>query len=248
MNSSTPEPSARRSAGRTIAIVAGTCLGLLAVASVALGGALVGLHSTQRDGDGFYATGQKTLETPTHALVADKIDVGTDGPGWLFRKSRLGTIRVTANGAQAKPVFVGIARTSQVASYLRGVAQDEITDLQVDPLSVTYDRRPGSATPAAPASQSFWASHAGGSGRQTVTWPVQKGNWAVVIMNADGTSGVQAGVSVGAKAGFLVWLGAGLLAVGAILAAGAMTCYLGGRRRKPRAIAADAGAAALVTP
>ena len=247
MNTSTSEPPAGRSAGRFIAAVAGTVLGLLAVATVALGGALVGMHSTQRDADGFYSTGQKTLATPTHALVADKIDVGTDGPGWLFRKSRLGTVRVTAGGTAAKPVFVGIARTSQVGAYLRGVAQDEITDLKVDPLSVAYDRRPGTVTPGAPDGQPFWASHASGSGRQSVTWPVQKGNWAVVIMNADGTPGVQARVSVGAKAGFLVWLGAGLLGLGALFAAGAVACYFGGRKSKPAPAVADSGSAQLVT-
>jgi hypothetical protein len=249
MNSSAnPSVNPGRSAGRFIAIVAGTLLGLLAVAVVALGAVLVGMHSTKRDADGFYATGTKTLETPTHALVADKIDVGTDGPGWLFRKSRLGTIRVTARGTPAKPVFVGIARTSQVDAYLRGVAQDEISDLEVDPLSVTYHRRPGAATPAAPAELAFWASRASGSGRQSVTWPVQKGDWAVVVMNADGRPGVQVPVSVGAKAGFLVWLGAGLLGLGGILAAAATACYFGGRTRKSRAIAADAGVPSPATP
>jgi hypothetical protein len=188
MNSSTPEAGTSRSAGRYIAIVAGSILAALAVTFVTLGGALVGMHSTKRDGDGYYATGQKTLATPTHALVADKLDA--NGPAWLFRKSRLGTIRVEATGTAAKPVFVGVAR---------------------------------------------------------VTWPVKKGNWAVVIMNADGTAGIETPVSVGAKAGFLVWLGAGLLGLGALFAAGAAACYFTGRKPKPRAAAADTGAAQLVT-
>ena len=159
MTTSTTGPPPGRSAGRFIAVVAGTILGLLAVTSVALGGALVGMHSTKRDADGFYATGQKTLATPTHALVADKLDAGTDGPGWLFRKSRLGTdprrgerARRRSRSSSASPA------RPQVDAYLRGVAQDEITDLEVDPLSVTYDRRPGTATPGAPGAQQFWAS------------------------------------------------------------------------------------------
>jgi hypothetical protein len=244
MNLTTPESSPNRSAGRVIAGVAGWILAALAVTFVSLGAGLLGIHSTKRDSQGFYATGQKTLQTPTHALVADKLDA--NGPGWLFRKSRLGTIRVQATGTSAKPVFVGVAKTSQIDAYLRGVAQDELTDFEVDPFSVDYKRRPGSATPAAPGSQAFWASRASGSGRQTLTWPVEQGNWAVVIMNADGSSGVQAGVSVGAKAGFLAWVGGALLALGALFAAWAAMIYLGLRRR-PQADAISAGVARPVT-
>jgi hypothetical protein len=229
-----PQPPAGRSAGRIIAITAATLLGALAVTFVALGGGLVGLHALKRNGDGFYATGQKTLKTPTYALVADKLDA--NGPSWLFGKNRLGTIRVAANGTPAKPIFIGVARTAQVDTYLRGVAQDEIGDFDIDPFSVSYDRHPGTAAPAAPAGQSLWAARATGSGRQTLTWRVREGNWAVVVMNADGSQGVQTDVSVGAKAGVLVWVGAGLLALGALFAAWAAILSIGLRRR-PRAIA-----------
>jgi hypothetical protein len=239
---------AGRSGGRFLALVAGTILGLLAATSLALGGALVGVHQTKRDAGGFYATRAKTVETPTRALVSGDLDVGTDGPGWLFRKSRLGKIRVTARGTPANPVFVGIAPTGKVDAYLRGVAQDEIVDLEIDPFSVGYHRRPGTAVPAAPTAQAFWASHASGSGRQTVTWAVQKGDWAVVIMNADGSAGVRAPVSVGAKAAFLIWLGAGLLGLGALFAVGAGACYLGSRAPRARPSAAGTRAAELVTP
>jgi hypothetical protein len=63
-----------------------------------------------------------------------------------------------------------------------------------------------------------------------MTWPVKRGDWSVVIMNADGSPGVSAGVSVGAKLGFMLWLGAGLVAVGAILAAGGGAAVLVARR------------------
>ena len=244
-DTTTRESGANRSAGRVIAGVAGWILAALAVTFVVLGGALLGMHSSKRDSQGFYSTGKARLHTPTHALVADKLDA--NGPGWLFRKSRLGTIRVQATGIVGKPVFVGVAKTSQVDAYLRGVAQDQMTDFEVDPFSVDYERRAGTAVPAAPGSRSFWASRTSGSGRQTLTWPVEKGDWAVVIMNADGSAGVQAGVSVGAKAGFLVWLGGGLLALGALFAAWAATIYLGLRRGRSRAGAMGAGVARPVT-
>ena len=245
MNPTTHESGANHSAGRVIAGVAGWILAALAVTFVVLGGALLGMHSTKRDSQGFYATGKAKLHTPTHALVADKLDA--NGPGWLFTKSRLGTIRVQATGTSAKPIFVGVAKTAQVDAYLRGVAQDELTDFDVDPFAVDYERRPGTAVPAAPGSRAFWASRTGGSGRQTLTWPVEKGNWAVVIMNADGSAGIEAGVRVGAKAGFLVWVSGGLLALGALFAAWAATIYFGLRRGRPRPGVTNSGRVRPVT-
>jgi hypothetical protein len=206
-----------RSGSRIALTVAGSVVAVLAAVTLACGGALVVVQQTQRDGNGFYTSEARTLTTPTHALVSDELDFGTDTPDWLFRKGRLGAVRVTATGTARKPIFVGVARTSQLDAYLRGVARDEIADFEVRPFSVNSTRRPGAATPATPTSQSFWAATAVGTGRQTATWTVREGRWGVVVMNADGASGVVTDVSVGAEAGFLLWLGVGLLTAGAIV-------------------------------
>ena len=245
MTTTAPEDRASRSTGRVIATTAGWTLAALAVTFVILGGALIGIHETKRDAHGFYATGKKTLQTPTHALVADKLDA--NGPGWLLRESRLGTIRIQATGSAEKPVFVGVAKTAQIDSYLRGVAQDEVADFDVDPFSVEYERRAGSATPGIPSGQSFWASKASGSGRQTLTWPVEKGNWGVVIMNADGSAGVRTGVSIGARTSFMIWAGAALAATGLLFGAAAAACFLGGRPPRRRSPAFEPRAGQPVT-
>ena len=166
-------------------------------------------------------------------------DIGSDGPGWLFHRARLGTIRVTATGTETTPIFVGIARKADVNRYLAGVAHDEVTDFEVDPVSITSARRTGSETPAPPTDQSFWARSDTGPGRQAMTWPVKRGDWSVVIMNADGSPGVSTGVSVGAKLGFMLWLGASLVAVGAILAAGGAAILVARRTPAPPPARAD---------
>jgi hypothetical protein len=246
MTSSVTGPRSSRSGGHIAAIVTGTVVLVIAAAALLGGGVVIAADTTQRDSDGYYASGVEKLTTPTHALVSNGLDVGTAGPDWLFRQARLGTVRVTASGTASKPIFVGIARKRLVGRYLRGVGHDEITDFEVDPLSVTTVRRPGVAAAAAPAAESFWARSASGSGRQTMTWPVQKGAWAVVIMNADGSRGVSSGVSVGAKLGFMRSLGIGLLIVGVILAAGGAVAIVMGMRR-PRPPASATGTATQLT-
>lgn len=223
-------PKAGLGTGQVSLIVIGALTGLLALALLAGGGVLAWANGTQRNADGFYATGVKSFATPTYALVSDGLDVGRDGPDWLFRGGRLGTVRVTATGDEAHPIFVGIGRKPAVASYLRAVSHDEVTDFEVDPFAVSYARRPGRTAPAAPADQKLWAVKASGVGQQTVTWPVKKGDWAVVVMNRNAAPGVRTDVSVGAKVPLMLWLGISLLGAGGILAAvGGTAIFFGAR-------------------
>jgi hypothetical protein len=230
----TPTPTTNGSgSGRVALIVLGAVLVLISLVPVVAGGALVGAHATQRDGDGYYASGHNPVATSTRALYSDELEVGTDGPDWLFEDGRLGTLRLTASGTQDNPVFVGIARRAEVNAYLRGVERDEITDFELDPFSIDAKRHAGTAAPAPPAAQRFWAESATGVGEQSIAWPMQEGDWAVVIMNADGSPGVATEVSVGAKVGFILWLGVGILIVGGALLAGGIVAIVAGSR-KPR--------------
>jgi len=222
-----PHPMTRRTSGtRTAGIIV-----FLVAALIASGGAaLVGVHRGA-DADGFHTTGAGTLATPTAAFVSDGVDLGDD-PTWLFRNGHLGTLRVDAAGSNGKPVFVGIARESQVDAYLRGVAVDRVTDFDAHPLTVTTDRRPGGALAAAPVTQRFWARSSTGSGPRSISWPVESGSWSVVVMNADGSPGVRARVDVGVKVPLILWVGVGLLVAGAALGVtGATLVYLGRSRR-----------------
>lgn len=228
--------------------VAGACLLLLGLVSLGAGGVLLAVHATQRDSAGFYASGSNPIATPTHAFVAEDLNVGTHGPGWLFHRGRLGTLRVTATGTTEKPVFVGIARRDRVAAYLDGVAYDEIRDFELDPFSMTTRRHPGTTAPAPPSGRSMWSASASGVGSQSLRWHVQGGDWAVVLMNADGTPGVVTNVGVAAKLGFLPWLGAGVIVLGVGLGAGGAVMLIAGGGRLRRGSTHLDAAAATETP
>jgi hypothetical protein len=218
------------SAGRRTATALGVLALAVAVVGLVGGAALIAVQSTHRESDGYYESGTTALATPTRGFTSEGLDIGSDGPTWLFRRARLGTIRVTATGTAATPIFVGIARKTAVDRYLARVAHDEVTDFEVDPLSISSTRHPGSRAPGPPTAQPIWASSESGSGPQTLTWPVERGDWSVVVMNADGSPGVSSDVSVGARLGFLLWLGIGVVAGGALFAVAGSTAILAARR------------------
>jgi hypothetical protein len=218
---------------RIVLVVVGAVTVLLGLAALAGGGVAVAVHETQRDDDGYYSSAANPFATPTHALVSNGLDVGAGDAAGLVGDDRLGTIRVAATGSE-KPIFVGVGRESDVAAYLRGVEHDRVTDFELDPFAYESERRPGTTTPTAPADGGIWAATASGNGAQTLTWPVEEGDWSVVVMNADGSRGVEADVSVGAKVGVVLWVGVGLLVVGAIVAIGGAALLIFGFRTPPR--------------
>jgi hypothetical protein len=219
--------------------VLGSVSALIGVVALVGGGTLVGIHTTKRDGEGFYSSKSNAIGTPTHALVSD-VDVGTD-KSWVFRKGRLATIRITASGTTRKPVFVGLAREAQISAYLHGVAHDEVTDFDLEHVRTKRMRHAGDLTPPAPVAEHFWRRSASGAGRQVIRWPVESGRWSVVVMNADGTPGVHTRVAIGAKVGFVLWLGIALLAVGTpFVAGGAFAVYRGARPRRSSSTAVRA--------
>jgi hypothetical protein len=223
---------------RRALIVLGACLALIGVTAVVGGGLLLHLHSAKTDKAGFYASGFHPLRTPTSALVAEKLAIGADRSSWPFRKRLLGTFRVTATGSTARPVFVGVARQAQVDRYLRGVRYDEIADFDLGPFSVTKHRHGGSARASRPDARGIWTASATGTGKQSVRWHVQRGDWAIVVMNADGTPGVATSVSVAAKLPILFWLALALVTGGSLVAVGGGLLLVAGavRRAGPEAI------------
>jgi hypothetical protein len=217
-------------AGRIALLVAGGLLALVSLGLLAGGGTLLWAHTTQRDDDGFYSTRFERFESDGYAIRSDDLDLSTDGPDWLFDEGRLGTIRLNAaSGNPDKELLIGIGPKNVVETYLRGVEHDVVVDVTVDPFEVEYRPQPGSRPLPTPGTQEFWATVA----NRRLEWEVMEGDWVAVVMNADGSRGVVADVSVAAKSDLILWVAIGLLAAGLLLGALATLPIVRGSRSRP---------------
>jgi hypothetical protein len=230
-----PPAVARAPGGRAGRVAGGAVLAALGVSALAGGGALVGVHATQRDGDGFYAADPSELSTPANALVSDDLHVDLDGATWLVDDGRLADLRLSATASRDGPVFVGVGPRDEVDAYLRGVprAPADFGDGRAGAVA------PGARTPAPPAAQGFWERAASGSGRQTIVWPMASGDWSAVVMNADGAAGVRVEAQVAARTDLALWLGIVVLAAGGALAAAGAALIVSGRRTPGQATRDD---------
>jgi hypothetical protein len=228
-------PAPRRSGGRIAALIASGVAALLAVGFIAAG-ALLLWGDSKKDSEGYLSTGKDRYAASTYALASDNLDIDLDGAGWIVDRDDLGKVRLKVQSSAGKPVFVGIARTSDVSDYLRGTAYTAVTDVDYSPFHASYrdHDRSGVRPPALPADQDFWAAAAHGPGTQTVAWDLQDGDWSIVVMNADGSRGVDTDITAGAKVPFLGTLGwvsfGGALVL--LIAAGTLV-YLGVRTPRP---------------
>jgi hypothetical protein len=201
--------------GSRIALaITGTIASLIAVALVA-GGALALWGDSQKDNDGYVRTDTERFTADTRALATDNLDVDLGDADWLAQSDDLGRIEVTAQSRDGKPVFVGIARTSDVERYLAGVPYTTVNDIDVDPFSADYERHSGNRHPVAPEHAGIWVESSQGTGKQSMDWKIDDGDYSVVVMNADGSLGVDADVSTGANIPFLDALGWSAIGSGA---------------------------------
>ena len=180
-NVATGRPARGPHGGKLAAIVASGLLALLSLGFLAGGGLLLWADS-KKDDQGYISTGTERFSTDTSALVTENLDLDLDGAESLVDDGVYGKVRVTAESDEGKPVFVGIARTSDVSDYLRGSSHDVITDVEFSPFHAGYDTRAG-RTPAAPGERKIWAATAQGDGEQALTWDVRDGDWSVVVMS-----------------------------------------------------------------
>lgn len=197
--------------GRIVSLVLGAVAALVGLGVLLAGAGILVATAVARDDDGFFHTSTERLATGTYALTSEEIDLGAEpGPGdWAPR--RWATVRLRVESATAQEVFVGVAAPGDLAGYLDGVPHAVVDDVEFDPFRVRYDVVAGSRAPAEPAGQGFWVTSASGAGVVELTWDVEPGRWAIVVMNADASRGVDVEASIGVRIPALPWIGLGLL-------------------------------------
>ena len=231
-------------------LVVGALVALVSFGLVVAGGGLAIAQAFARDDDGFYRTPTGRFASEGVAVTSATIDLtvhAVDGERGRLGDWDLGVVsRIRAHAADGGRLFIGIGRTADVQAYLDGAAYDEVREVRFDPFDVDYRRHAGTATVVPPGDSPIWTAKTVGSGRQQLTWPLADGAWTAVVMNADGSPGVSADVSVGAKTDLLVAITIGLLAGAGVLGLAALALLAGGLAigRAPQAVTPEAGTAA----
>jgi len=224
------------SAGKIILLVLGIIGLLVSISLLVGGGTLLWADKTIKDSEGFYTTRTIRIEKDSHAIVTGPADIDIDVAwdwGWGWDLGDLVTFKVEGSGNDpSNQIFIGVARESDIDTYLSGVEYDEVTRLHIYPYRVDYQNHPGSIVPEAPTSQTFWTESAYGSGTQALEWELESGSHSLVIMNDDGSAGVDMDIVLGAKVPLLFGVGVGLLVVGIVgLFISMWVIYLAVRRR-----------------
>lgn len=225
------------SKGSRIALTVTGALASLVATALVVGGIAAVWGDAQKDSDGYLTTHTQRFEASTRALASDNLDVDLGDADWLADTDDLGKLKVTAESRDDKSLFVGVARTGDVEKYLSGVPHTTVDDVEVSPFEADYTRHAGNRHPVSPEHAGIWAASSHGKGEQAIDWEIEDGDWSIVVMNADGSLGVDADISAGASIPFLDELGWSAIGSGAfalVLGIGLIALAI----RRPRTVTA----------
>jgi len=172
-------------------------------------------NSTSKDSQDFFSTWNIEVQQDSRAIVLEPDGIEFDII-WDMEEIEVFKV-VTDVDIQEKELFIGSASQEDVRSYLGGIEYDKITALWILPTRADYQRFDGDKIPAVPVSQEFWIDTSAGKGTRDLIWYPERDKASLVIMNADGSAGLDLSVQVKTKAAILFMAGIGNLTSGIFL-------------------------------
>lgn len=166
------------------------------------------------DSDG-YVEGGGRMTTPTAAFVTDTAKFEKVDENAASRAGKV-KLRIAAERADGGPVFIAIGPDGAVADYLANGSSAIVRDLEFGPFDYSSVAQGGTRALAPPEATNFRVA-AGGPGRQEVVWNVEAGNWRALIMNADGSAGVDVEASFAVRFPYLRGFAIAGMVIGAVL-------------------------------
>jgi hypothetical protein len=196
------------------------------------------------DEDGFLITDPAEIDVSGYAIVLEDMEFDIDPVAWRWFQRRGGLLTfkiVTESNNPSNEIFIGVAQEQDVKSYLADMEYQRIVDTDFDIENYDFTLRDsdfvlhrGGAPSAPPTIQSYWVAHGADSELQEITWEPEAGNYYVVIMNADGSEGIQADIQVGARVPVFGSLGNILSTAGVFVGAiGVLMIYFTLKRSQP---------------
>ena len=205
------------------------------------GTSLRSIQTIMTDEEGYIMSNTKLLQVSSYGIVVQDMDLNIEPSAWRFFERSGGFLKfkvITESNDPSKEVFVGVARYEDAYSYISPMEYHELSNLDMGWENFetgtghpTYIFHAGSAPVAPPTAYSWWIVHGASTDPQTLTWEPTSGRYILVLMNADGSPGINADVKIGAQVPFLGGLGNILIMAGLTVGAiGVLMIYFTIRR------------------
>jgi hypothetical protein len=201
------------SGGAIAMLIVGLLCFVLGLAPL-VGGAALGAVLAQQNAGGFLTSPAVAIAADSYALTSPDVDIANDVPQLPLD---IGTVQLTARGPAGSDIFVGLARQVDVERYLAGVHHTEVVEVNPGSQVTRLRDHPGDITPDVPGNEDFWVESDTGAGRAVLQARIESGDWAVVVMNADGSPGVQVVLQAGFRSDWFGPLAAWLFISGFVL-------------------------------
>lgn len=211
---------------KLIGAVAGVIITLAGLGLTVAGGVALAIP----DDNGWVSVGPARVRSEAAALVGDDIHIDLDDhirDGRTVISWDAIATEITVSERNGKDVFIGVGPSAEVDAYLANTA---VAYAEWDHDEFDIDGYVDGGPASDPTAQNFWVA-TGVDG--VLDWDAGDGDWSIVLVNSDGSQGIDVAVSGAAKIPFLGAIGAGLLVAGLLFLAGGITMTYFGVRAVP---------------